>query len=321
MHRPAVLALFVALVIPVAGFQTPAPTSKVIDAKLLLADLKTLSADDMQGRQVDTPGGAKARAFVIERFKASGIQPLGSSYEAPFTFAGRGAQGERHGVNVVGHIDGSKTPRRYILVTAHYDHIGMRGTTVNNGADDNGSGTAALFAIGKYFSQHKPANSLLFVAFDAEESGLRGSQAFVKTPPVDAGTLSIDLNADMIGRDPDDKLFVVGLSLQPYLKSHVEAIAAKAPVKLLIGHESADDKRGDPKKTEDWTHDSDHYSFINAKIPALYFGVEDFDQHHRPTDDYETMTYGFYVRAVETLVQAVQYFDKHLAEVDQARAK
>jgi hypothetical protein len=58
---------------------------------------------------------------------------------------------------------------------------------------------------------------------------------------------------------------------------------------------------------------------MQAKIPALYFGVEDFDQHHKATDDYETMTYPFYVKAVETLIQAVQYFDAHLDEVETAR--
>ena len=288
--------------------------SGLIDSRQLLQDLKTLSADDMEGRQVDTPGGAKARAYIIRRFKESGIAPFGVSYESPFTFAGRGSNtAERHGVNVVGKIDGTKEPRRYIVVSAHYDHLGIRNNQVFNGADDNASGTAALFSIGTYFAAHKPENSIIFVAFDAEESGLRGSQAFVRQPPVDASLISIDLNADMIGREPNDKLFVVGTSPRPFLKPMVEAIAAKAPVKLLIGHE-------DPQQPEDWTRDSDHYSFMQAKIPALYFGVEDFDQHHKATDDYETMSYDFYVRAVETIVKATQYFDQHLVEVDKGGA-
>lgn len=287
--------------------QTARP-STLIDSAQLLSDLKVLSADDMQGRQVDSPGGAKARAFVIDRFKASGIQPFGQSYTEPFTFtAGRGgSQTERHGMNVVGHIDGTNT-QRFIVVSAHYDHIGTRNGVVFNGADDNASGTAALFAVAKYFSAHRPANSLLFVAFDGEESGLRGSEAFVKQPPVDVHAMAIDLNMDMIGRDPNDKLFVVGTYLQPFLKPLIEKLATEAPVKVLIGHD-------DPtqKDVEDWTKDSDHYAFITAKIPALYFGVEDFDQHHKATDDYETITFDFYIRAVETMVDAVKVFDANL---------
>jgi Zn-dependent M28 family amino/carboxypeptidase len=134
----------------------------------------------------------------------------------------------------------------------------------------------------------------------------------VKQPPVDPGLLSLDLNADMIGRAPDNKLFVVGTALQPFLRPHIEAVAAKAPVKLLFGHE-------DSKQREDWTRDSDHYSFTQAGIPALYFGVEDFDQHHKATDDYETITYDFLVRAVETLVRITERFDANLDSVNKAR--
>jgi hypothetical protein len=302
--RAAVLAV---IALTAAG-QTARP-SAVVDSAQLLRDLQTLSADDMQGRQVDTPGGEKARAFVIERFKASGIAPFGDSYTEPFTFAGgRGAaRADRHGVNVVGHIDGTQSPRRYLIVSAHYDHIGVRNGVVYNGADDNASGAAALFAVAKYFSVHRPAHSLIFVAFDAEESGLKGAAAFIQQPPVDASALAIDLNMDMIGRDPDDKLFVVGTYLQPSLKPLVDKVAAVARVKLLVGHDNPNEKG-----VEDWTRDSDHYVFIQAKIPALYFGVEDFDQHHKPTDDYETITYDFYVRAVETMIEAVKVFDANL---------
>jgi len=301
-----------------------AVSSKTIDAPQLLRDLKTLSADDMQGRLVDTEGGAKARAFVIDRFKASGITPIGDSYEQPFTFAGRGAgAAEHHGVNVVGQIAGTKNPKRYIVISAHYDHIGVRNGQVFNGADDNASGTAGLFAVAKYFSGHKPANTLIFAAFDAEESGLRGSRAFVTKPPVDTASMVIDLNMDMIGRDPNNLLFVVGTFTQPFLKPFIEHIAATAPVKLTMGHDDPGKAREHARDQayEDWTSDSDHKSFCDVRVPCLYFGVEDFAQHHAATDDYETMTYAFYVHAVETMVQAAQEFDAHADDVMKARIK
>ena len=314
MKTRALTLLLAASAISAALAQAPSVKSAVIDAPQLLKDLEILSADDMEGRQVGTPGGEKARAYVIERFRQSGIQPFGATYEQPFTFtAGRGGQtAERKGVNVVGRIDGSRTPRQYIVVTAHYDHIGVRNGEVFNGADDNASGTAGLFAVAKYFSTRKPANSLIFVAFDAEESGLRGARAFVAAPPVDAGSLIINLNMDMIGRDPNDLLYVVGTRQQPFLKPMIERIAKGAPVKLTMGHD-------DPAEKENWTGQSDHAAFCAAKIPCLYFGVEDFDQHHKATDDFATMTYGFYVRAIETMVRAVEEFDKSLDDVAKAR--
>jgi len=313
------LSVCVAGVLAGAVPQTPRPSS-MIDSAALLSDLKTLSADDMQGRKVDTPGGAKARQFVIERFKQSGIQPFGETYEAPFTFSARGRGGaaatETHGINVVGHIDGSLQPRHYLVVSAHYDHLGInaRSGEVYNGADDNASGTAGLFAIAKYFSAHKPANSLIFVAFDAEEEGEWGSKSFVKATPVDPSLIDLDVNIDMIGREPDDRLFVVGAATQPFLKPYIENVAKIAPVKFLMGHEDPKGGHADGP-TQDWSGDSDHYSFITAHIPALYFGVEDFEQHHKVTDDYETMSYDFYVRAVETTVLAVKEFDSHLGDI------
>jgi Zn-dependent M28 family amino/carboxypeptidase len=208
------------------------------------------------------------------------------------------------------------------VISAHYDHIGIsRAGAVNNGADDNASGTAGLFAVAKYFSAHKPANTLIFAAFDGEESGLRGARAFVAKPPVDAAAIVIDLNMDMIGRDPDNLLFVVGTYTQPFLKPFIARIATKAPTKLTMGHDDPVKYKADPKnqKVEDWTSDSDHKVFCDAKIPCLYFGVEDFDQHHKTTDDYETMTYAFYVRAVETMIYATQEFDAKADDVMKAR--
>src|SRR5207253_2015149 len=159
-----------------------------------------------------------------------------------------------------------------------YDPLGVGNGVVFNGADDNASGTAALFTIAKYFSVRKPENSLIIAAFDAEEAGLQGSRAFVASPPVKKEEIILDVNLDMIGRDPDDRLFAVGTFLNPFLKRYVLDVASRAPVKLLIGHD-------DPtrKDVENWNNDSDHASFQRAGIPALYLGVEDYSQHHQPT--------------------------------------
>jgi Zn-dependent M28 family amino/carboxypeptidase len=307
----SVVAVLVAGLIVLAG-PPEVPESALIDSARLLSDLKTLSDDSMQGRRTGTAGAEKARAFIAERFKSSGAIPFGPSYESPFTFSTRRGSGEERGVNVIGFIEGRRRADRYIVVSAHYDHLGARNGVIFNGADDNASGTAALFAIAQYFTAHPPTNSLIFAAFDAEELGLQGSQAFLKKPPVDIHHISLNLNLDMIGRDPDRKLFVVGTALQPFLRPYIDAVARKSSVQLLVGHEN-------PAQPEDWTRDSDHFSFLQARIPALYFGVEDFDQHHKASDDYETMTYEFYVRAVETIVRVTEQFDANLDDVDKAR--
>ncbi len=300
-----ILALAISCSVGMIVGQT-AQVSRMFNSQALLNDLRVLSSDDMQGRGVDTPGGDKARTFIVERFKASGISPVGDSYLEPFVYGARRV----HGVNVVGEIPGRRTSRRYVVIGAHYDHLGVRRGVIYNGADDNASGTAALFSIAAYFKAHPPENSLLFVAFDAEEAGLKGSEAFVAAPPVDRSAIIVDVNLDMIGREADNRLFAVGAHQNPFLKTYIESVASKAPVKLIMGHD--DPTRRD---VEDWSDDSDHASFQRARIPAIYIGVEDYAQHHRPTDDYETMSLDFYVRAVETSILLIDTFDKNLDSI------
>ncbi len=310
----AIAAAVMAAVGGLSVARAQAVRSDLFDAGQLLRDLRVLSADDMQGRRAGTPGGLKARAYVVERFKAAGLTPFGASYEQPFVLRSA-AGGAATAANVVGRIEGTASPARYIVVTAHYDHIGVGSRGIHNGADDNASGTAALFALAAHFRSARPRNSIIFAALDAEESGLEGARAFVQKPPVAAAALALNVNMDMIGRDPADTLYVAGTRQQPFLTPFIERVAARAPVKLVMGH---DDPAG--RGVEDWTRDSDHYAFCEAKIPCLYFGVEDFAQHHNVTDDYETMTHGFYVRAVETMAHAVREFDAGLDAIAAARA-
>jgi hypothetical protein len=108
----------------------------------------------------------------------------------------------------------------------------------------------------------------------------------------------------MIGRDPNDTLWVSGTFQQPALKPFVERVAARAAVRLRMGYD-------DPAQgaSRNWTDESDQVAFMEAGIPALYIGVEDFANLHKPGDDYDTMTHAFYVRAVETIIELVREFD------------
>lgn len=291
----------------VIGQAASNPTSKIIDATVLLNDLKILSADDMQGRQVGTAGGAKAREYVLKRFKDSGLQMMGDSYLQPFDFATR-AGAKINGVNVIGYIKGKKNPDKYIIITAHYDHIGVRNGDVFNGADDNASGTAALFAMAKYFNKNKQNNSLIFVAFDGEESGLQGAKKFVEKLPVKKESVLLNINMDMVAHNDKNELYASGTRHYPNLKPHLEKLAASkdTKIKLLLGH----DEPNPPQ--DDWTNQSDHYAFHQAKIPFIYFGVEDHKDYHRATDEFQNINQPFYVHAVETILEAVKIFDKNL---------
>jgi Zn-dependent M28 family amino/carboxypeptidase len=286
---------------------TLASQSVAIDGPQLLKDLAVLAADDMQGREAGSAGGARARAYIEERFKASGLRPVGASYlqEFPLPIADGST---RTGVNVVGRLDGRGRADRFIVVSAHYDHVGIREGRIFNGANDNASGTAALFALARYFGAHPTRHSLLFAAFDAEEMGLVGARAFVRRPPVDRSAIVLNLNADMVGRDADNLLWVSGTFDQPHLKAPVARVAARAPVTLRMGY---DDPAARPPR-DYWMRDSDQWAFREAGIAALYIGVEDREHHHRHTDDYANMTHDYFVKAVETIGMLIEEFDRTL---------
>lgn len=282
-------------------------SSKLFDAPKLIVDLKTLSSDEMEGRSADLPSMQKPRDYVEKRLRESGVMPFGSTYKQEFEITQRRSNTKLKGVNFIGGING-KNLDKYIVISAHYDHDGIRDGKIYNGADDNASGTAAIFAIAEYFKKHKPSHSLIFAVFDAEEKGLVGSRHFVQNLPVKKEAIAVNVNLDMVSRGDKGELYAAGTFLYPHLKAALEATKRNAAVKLLLGHD-------DPKLgRDDWTNQSDHASFHREKIPFIYFGVEDHPDYHKPTDDFEKVPQEFYVKAVETIIEAVKALDKTLGK-------
>ncbi|TGY88316.1 M20/M25/M40 family metallo-hydrolase [Marinicauda algicola] len=278
-----------------------------------LEDLRTLAADDMEGREVGTPGNARARAYIVERFSEIGLTPVNGSFEHAFDFSRpvdfRDPQGERRtlaGVNVLGLVEGEDRSR-VMVVSAHYDHVGYGEGEIFNGADDNASGVAALLAIAEHFMAHPPEHDVLFAAFDAEEGGLNGARHFVANRPELPGEIAFNLNLDMVGYSPDGDLYAVGTWHYPVLVPLVEHVADGAPVRLLTGYDRPTDNPRD-----DWTLLSDHAPFHMAGIPFLYLGVEDHEHYHQVSDEYEIITRDFFLGAVETAVRMAEEVDADL---------
>jgi Zn-dependent M28 family amino/carboxypeptidase len=281
-----------------AGAAKPAETKR-IDAARLLEDVRVLSADAMEGRGAGAKGGEMARAYVERRFREAGLAPLWSSYEQPFDLPSKGK-----GVNVVGYVKGTKYPERLIVVSAHYDHLGVRDGQVYNGADDNASGVAVLLQLAAHYTgAARPEHSLLFAALDAEEIGLVGARELVKRLKAEKRDVALDVNLDMVGHSERGELYASGAYHTPALRPALERVAAGAPVKLLIGHDRPEQGH------DDWTNQSDQYAFHKAGIPFVYFGVEDHKDYHQPTDDFDTLTRDFFVGAAETVLDALTVFD------------
>ena len=264
---------------------TQAAVASRIDADRLIADVTALAAPGMEGRQTGSAGSKRAQAMILERFKQLKLQPVSGSYEQKFSFTrARNNQSFPDAVNLMGLVRGTHEQERdqYVLVTAHYDHLGVRNGQIYHGADDNASGVAGMLAIASWFVRHPARHSLLFIAFDGEEHGLQGAKYFVANPPFPISKISVVANLDMIGRGDKNELFAVGTRYTPELKSPVEEAAKGSRIIVRFGH----DTPGVPGE-QDWTQSSDHGPFHTAGRPFLYFGVEDHADYHRPTDTAE----------------------------------
>jgi len=276
---------------------TASPPEAQVDPARLLADLSVLAHDSMEGRETGMPGAARARAFIERSLAEAGVRPVGDAYAHPFTWS------ERAGQNLVALVSGTDVPDRYIVLTAHYDHEGIRDGEIYNGADDNASGVAALLAIARAISAEPLRHSLVLAATDAEESGLQGARALVADPPVPLEAVLLNVNLDMVAR-ADGVLWAGGAYHTPALRPVLEAVTAEPPLTLRLGHDRPNAPEGD-----DWTSASDHGPFHEAGIPFVYFGVEDHADYHRPTDDFERVDADEYVASVRTVLAALRALD------------
>lgn len=282
-----------------------------VDSARVVGDLRYLSSPELEGRAAGTAGNAAARSYVRDQLAAAGVQPFDGGWTHTFPVTPRQGGQAIEGVNVVGRVEGTVRSDRFIVVTAHYDHLGVRNDQIFHGADDNASGTAALLELARYFAANPPENSIVFAALDAEEMGLQGARAFVADPPVPLAAIALNVNMDMVSRNAANELYAAGTAHYPSLVELVERTAARSPINLLRGHD-----RPVPSPADDWTMLSDHAAFHEVGIPFLYFGVEDHPDYHRPTDTFENTDPAFFVRAVATIMDFVREADRRIEQIE-----
>jgi len=316
-----VLACSVADGSPQGGQAAADPDSFVAgDSLQIMEDLQVLSHDSLEGRRTGSPGGVLAQVYIRAGFEAAGLDAPPSGFIQPFEFRGRRDTTQvTLGANVVGVVPGQDPEMGAIVLSAHFDHLGIRaprpgtpaeaeGDSIYNGADDNASGTVAMMALARYFVQNPPRHTIVFAAVDAEEMGMGGSNAFV-----DAGwpeKMVLNVNLDMLARS-DSLLFAAGPFHYPQLLPILETVQGRSPVVLRFGH----DQPG-VEGMQNWTNSSDHRPFHAKGIPFVYFGVEDHPDYHRASDEFEKVDPGFYLNSIRTVLAAVLALDNGFGEAD-----
>jgi len=223
---------------------------------------------------------------------ATAKQPTASKFKpVKFTIS---APQERSAVsteNVLGFLPGTDKKAEILVVSAHYDHLGIIGGEVYNGADDDGSGTVGMLSIAEAFSQaaragHGPRRSILFLANTGEEKGLLGSQYYTDHPVFPLASTVADLNIDMIGRtDPahegkPDYVYVIG---SDKLSSQLHAVLENA--NRQYSQLALDYRFNDPNDPNRFYYRSDHYNFAVHKVPVAFFFSGVHADYHQASDE------------------------------------
>jgi len=292
-------------------------------------DLGILAADSMEGRGTGTPGGARAARWLAEQFRAAGLAPAGdaNSYlqrvplqkAANFAPGGRNAPrpvaswaawdsldaGQRlEAANVVGVLEGSDPARRdeVVLVTAHYDHIGIGravdGDSINNGADDDASGTIGLLELARALAKGaRPARTVVFAAVTGEEVGLIGTRWYIAHPVRPLERTVANLNLEMIGR-PDTLTGGFGTAwLTGYERSTFGDLLADAGVPIVP----------DPRPAQRFFERSDNIDFARRGIPAHTLSTFNLHRdYHTPRDEAETLDPAHMARVIEAAIVALR---------------
>ena len=269
------------------GFSTFAQSE--VTEKEIAEHISFLASPKMAGRFPGTRENKKVVDYLIKNFKQAGIKAYGNSYIQEFKAKIRVKKGLDTPVvttqNVIGFIEGSDPllKNEFIVLGAHYDHLGMGGPSskkpdtvgIHLGADDNASGTAALLEIAERLAAHKKdlKRSVLFIAFGAEEQGLLGSKYFVAHPLIPLSSIKLMLNMDMVGRmNTEKQLYMGGAASFDGGMELMKSLGPQAGINPIV---IAYDVGG-----------SDHVSFYKKNISVLGFHTGGHPQDHTPEDDF-----------------------------------
>jgi hypothetical protein len=312
MKKITTLGILALLITSYSGAQTKSvsQTSTIdevsyinsITASELKMHLTIVAADSMQGRDTGSEGQKKAGRYLVEHYKKEGIPfPKGAdSYyqKVPADFMNQDS-GENlpDSANIWAFIEGSEKPNEIVVVSAHYDHVGMKNGEVYNGADDDGSGTVALLEIAQAFEKakkegHGPKRSILILHMTGEEHGLYGSSYYSQNPLFPIANTVADVNIDMIGRRDDlhkesnNYVYLIG---SDYLSTDLFNICEA--VNTQYTNLDLDYTFNDRKDPNRFYYRSDHYNFAKFGIPVVFLFNGVHADYHKATDEVDKIEF------------------------------
>ncbi len=281
---------------------TTGETAQNFANTISVSDLKTLlyiiASDEFEGRETGEPGQKKAAEYIKTFYKDRNIAaPLGDDdyfQEIPKEHLRPNLNPSE---NVLAFIEGSEKPEEIVVISAHYDHLGIKNGEIYNGADDDGSGTVAVMEIAEAFKKasengNGPKRSILFLHVTGEEKGLLGSKYYINFPIFPLANTVANLNIDMIGRVDDahennpNFVYLIGSDkLSTELHQLSEEMNEKF-TKLKLDYTYNDEN--DPNR---FYYRSDHYNFAKNNIPIIFYFNGTHQDYHKPSDTPDKINY------------------------------
>ena len=282
--------------------ETSAAYTQYINENDLKKHLYIIAADSMQGRNTGEIGQQKARDYIVTYYKSIGIAPPKTmqSYfqQVPSAFMkSRFSPKLNDADNILAFIEGTDKKDEIIVISAHYDHVGMKNGEVYNGADDNGSGTVALLEMAEAFAKavkmgHKPRRSVLFLHVIGEEHGLHGSRYYAENPVFPLANTIVDINIDMVGRIDDvyktegNYIYVIGAD-----RLSTELHQINEEINTKFSNLKLDYTFNDVNDPNEYYYRSDHYNFAKKGIPSIFFFNGVHADYHQAGDEPQKILY------------------------------
>jgi len=287
---------------PIVNSSTKSKAVKAffIDSTLVKKHLYTLASDEMEGRKAGTEGIEKAAKYIENEFEKLDLKTFGNlqSYRQTFDFENRRTKENITSSNIIGVLEGKSKKDEYVIVSAHYDHLGKKkrgeGDLIYNGANDDASGVAAVLVLAKYFKEMGNERTIVFAAFTAEEMGLIGSTHFGKG--IDASKFVAGINLEMIGKVPSfgpNTAWLTGFERSDFgkiIQNNLEG----------TGYQLFPD----PYKKYNLFFRSDNASLARLGVPSHTFSTTPIDvdpDYHKLTDEAETLN----MTVITQTIQAV----------------
>jgi len=273
-----------------------------------------LSSDEFQGRKTGELGFDKASKYLKDYYEHESIaSPLGKDdyyQRIPRSFFFNEINSSQ---NVVAYIKGSEFPDEVLVISAHLDHLGTKGNSIYNGADDDASGTAAIMEIAEAFKMAKdkgfpPKRSVLFLHLTGEEEGLEGSRFYAEHPIFALDNTIADLNIDMIGRvDAPHKtnsnyVYLIGSDRLSTELHYISEAANNEFTQLYLDY-----TYNDENDSNNFYSRSDQYNFAQHDIPVIFYFNGVHDDYHQPTDTADKLNYPLLTKRAKLIFTTAWY--------------